>query len=147
MDTSLERIRAKIAELESKIEDLRAAERVLAELDATPARRAPRAAAAAAAAAPVAASPAPASPAAPARRRGRRKASAGGGPRQTMADVISEALDEKGPMSASDLSEELKGAGRDITNRMVSFALQAMKKRGLARNVDGKWSSLKPRAK
>ncbi|WP_374307559.1 winged-helix domain-containing protein [Methylocella sp.] len=144
MDTSLERIRAKIAELESKIEDLRAAERVLAELDATPARRAPRAAAAAA---PAAASPAPASPAAPARRRGRRKASAGGGPRQTMADVISEALEEKGPMSASDLSEELKGAGRDITNRMVSFALQAMKKRGLAKNVDGKWSSLKPRAK
>lgn len=139
MDTSLERIRAKIAEFESKIEDLRAAERVLAELDEAPAPRAPRAAAPAAS---------PAVPAAaPARRRGRRKASAGSGPRQTMADVISEVLDGKGPLSASDISEELKGSRPDITNRMVSFALQAMKKRGLAKNVDGKWSSLKSRGK
>ncbi|WP_395664455.1 hypothetical protein [Methylocella sp.] len=141
MDTSLERIRAKIAEFEQKIEDLRAAERVLAELDATPAKRGRK---------PSVAAPAlPDSSAAPPapRTRGRRKGASRGGPRQTIGSAIGDVLEAQGPLTAAEISEHLKSSGRDITNRMVSFALQAMKKRGLAKNADGKWSSLKPRAK
>lgn len=157
MDTSIERIRAKIADLEQKIADLRIAERELNALNgsasgstsgaATGAKagataRKPRSASPKSA--PVAA-PAPTPAPAPAKR-GRKKAAAGG-PRQTIGAAINDVLDAQGPLSAADISEQIKSGGREITNRMVSFALQAMKKRSLVKNVDGKWSLTKPRAK
>ncbi|ACK50691.1 conserved hypothetical protein [Methylocella silvestris BL2] len=157
MDTSLERIRSKIVELEQKIADLRIAERELHALEGAPAAK-PRGRAAAA---PVAAAPASAPPASPAKtpvaktrvakasvgKRGPRKASAEGAPRQTIGAAISEVLDKHGALPAAEISEQIKATGRDINNRMVSFALQAMKKRGLVKNSDGKWSTAKPRSK
>ncbi|PNG26611.1 hypothetical protein [Methylocella silvestris] len=155
MDTSLDRIRSKISELEQKIADLRTAERELHALEAAPARKARgRAAAAPAAAAPAAPAPVAKAPAAKtaaakkgAGKRGPRKASAEGAPRQTIGAAISEVLDKHGALPAADISEQIKATGRDINNRMVSFALQAMKKRGLVKNSDGKWSTAKPRSK
>jgi len=34
-----------------------------------------------------------------------------------------------------------------INNRTVSFSLQALKKRGLAKNIDGKWAAPKARGR
>lgn len=140
MDTSIERIRARISELEAKIADLRIAERELKALGGatakeatTPVPRKPRATAAAAAAA------------APKAKRGRKPKS---GPRgQTIGAAITEVLDQHGGISATEIAEQIKATGRDISNRTVSFALQALKKRGLAKNTDGKWSTPKTRAR
>jgi ribosomal protein L9 len=131
MDTSIERIRAKIAELETKITDLRIAERELQALEKVSeprAKAAPRFA------------PKP---------KGRRKpeAASEGAPRQTIGAAITEVLDQHGSLSAAEIAEQVKAAGRDITNRTVSFALQALKKRGLAKSADGKWSPAKARSK
>ncbi len=131
MDTSLERIRAKIAELETKITDLRIAERELQALEkvsAPKAKAAPRSA------------PKP---------KGKRKPEAAGegAPRQTIGAAITEVLDQHGSLSAAEIAEHVKAAGRDITNRTVSFALQALKKRGLAKSAEGKWSPAKARSK
>jgi hypothetical protein len=131
MDTSLERIRAKIAELETKITDLRIAERELQALEKVSApktKAAPRSA------------PKP---------KAKRKPEATGeaAPRQTIGAAITEVLDQHGSLSAAEIAEHVKAAGRDITNRTVSFALQALKKRGLAKSADGKWSPAKARSK
>jgi ribosomal protein L9 len=133
MDTSLERIRAKIAELEAKVSDLRIAERELHALETLPARRTRGAAA-----------PKPKAAAPKAKRGPKAKA----GPRgQTIGAAITDVLDKHGSVSAAEIAEHVKAAGRDITNRTVSFALQALKKRGLAKNTNGKWSPQKSRSK
>ena len=135
MDTSLDRIRAKIAELETKITDLRTAER---ELQALEKASAPKATAA----------PRSAPRSAP-KPKGKRKPEAAGegAPRQTIGAAITEVLDQHGSLSAAEIAEHVKAAGRDITNRTVSFALQALKKRGLAKSAEGKWSPAKARSK
>jgi hypothetical protein len=131
MDTSLERIRAKITELETKITDLRIAER---ELQALEKASAPKTKAA---------------PRLMPKPKAKRKPEAAGegAPRQTIGAAITEVLDQHGPLSAAEIAEQVKAAGRDITNRTVSFALQALKKRGLAKSAEGKWSSAKARSK
>ena len=131
MDTSLERIRAKIAELETKITDLRIAERELQALEkvsAPKAKAAPRSA------------PKP---------KGKRKPEAAGevAPHKTIGAAITEVLDQHGSLSAAEIAEHVKAAGRDITNRTVSFALQALKKRGLAKSAEGKSIPAKARSK
>jgi hypothetical protein len=50
-------------------------------------------------------------------------------------------------MAADQEREHVKATGRDINNRTVSFALQALKKRGLVKNTDGKWAAAKARAR
>ena len=142
MDTSLERIRAKIDELEAKVADLRIAERALQSLDNLPARKTK-----------VAATPAPKARAkvtakAKATTKAKAAPKAPRAPRsQTIGAAIADVLEQHGSVSAAEIAEHIKAAGRDISNRTVSFALQALKKRGLAKNTDGKWSPPKTRSK
>ncbi len=149
MPTAVEQIHTKIAELETKIADLRIAERQLLALEKSSARQ-PRTA-------PepkikqkpgpkakrnpgLKASPRP-------RLQGEPKASAPVEARQTIGGAITEVFGRHGALSASDIAEHVKATGRDINNRTVSFALQALKKRGLAKNTDGKWSLPKARGR
>lgn len=128
MDTTLERIQAKIAELEAKIADLRIAERELLALDQiqTPRTRQAKPSAPAAKPKPKLKSKPPASPPAEAR--------------QTIGGAITEVLEQHGALAAADIAERIKAAGRDINNRTVSFSLQALKRRGLVKSANGKWT-------
>lgn len=141
MDTALENIHAKIAELETRIADLRIAEREILALDKISAPRArtesePK----------QRQKPGP-KPTDQPKRRGRPKASEPTEGRQTIGAAIAEVLDQHGALSAAEISERIKATGRDIDNRSVSFALQALKKRGLAKNTDGKWAAPKARGR
>jgi hypothetical protein len=143
MDTAIERIHAKIADLEAKIIDLRIAEREIQALDKVTVRQ-------------TKAAPSPAS-------KGKQKpgrkpkalkpqsikpqTSEATEPRQTMGAAVTEVLDQHGALSATEISEHIKATGRDINNRAVSFTLQGLKKRGLAKNTDGKWSAGKARGR
>jgi predicted transcriptional regulator len=120
MDTSLERIREKIAELDAKIADLRIAERELQALEKVPARSTKTAAA----------------------RKPKTKPEASDEPeaRQTIGAAIVDVLGQQGTLSVADIAEQIKATGRDISNRTVSFSLQALKKRGLVKGADGKWT-------
>jgi len=149
MDTPLERIHTKIAELETKIADLRIAEREIQALDQVSApltrtasepklkqKPGPKAKQ----------KPEPKATPRP-KLRGEPKASEPAEARQTIGAAISEVLDQHGALSAADIAERIKATGRDINNRTVSFALQALKKRGLAKNKDGKWTPSKTRSR
>ncbi|WP_026605560.1 winged-helix domain-containing protein [Methylocapsa acidiphila] len=141
MDTALERIHAKIAELEAKIGDLRIAERELLVLEKVSARQTkttsePKAKQ----------KPGPKAGRQP-KLRGKPEASEPGEARQTIGAAISAVLAEHGPLSVAEIAEQVKATGRDINNRTVSFALQALKKRGLAKNADGKWAAPKARGR
>nr|WP_322847432.1 hypothetical protein [Methylocella tundrae] len=140
MDTSIERIHAKITELETKIADLRIAERELLALDESSARQAP-----------VASAPKrkqkPGPKASPRPKLKGKKASEPDAARQTIGAAIADVLDQHGPLLAAEIAEHVKATGRDINNRTVSFALQALKKRGLAKNTDGKWAAPKARSR
>ena len=145
MDTSLERIHAKVAELETKIADLRIAERELLALDESSARQTK------AASKPMPQDkpkqkPGPKATVQP-KLRGKPKASEPAEGRQTIGAAIAEVLVEHGALSAAEIAERVKATGRDINNRTVSFALQALKKRGLAKNKDGMWTAPKARAR
>ena len=118
MDTSIERIRAKIAELEARLADLRIAERELLALEAAPA-------------------PKP-------KRRPKAKGAAGAG--QTVGAAIAEVLTQHGALPAAEIAGHIKAAGREIGSRTISFTLQAMKKRGLVKIGGGKWKLAKPRS-
>ncbi|WOJ91846.1 winged-helix domain-containing protein (plasmid) [Methylocapsa polymorpha] len=141
MDTVLERIHAKIAELEAKIGDLRIAERELQAIEKTSARQTKTASEPKAKQ-----KPGPKAGRQP-KLRGKLEASEPGEARQTIGAAISAVLAEHGPLSAAEIAEQVKATGRDINNRTVSFALQALKKRGLAKNVDGKWAAPKARGR
>ncbi|WP_036262891.1 winged-helix domain-containing protein [Methylocapsa aurea] len=138
MDTALERIHAKIADLEAKIGDLRIAERELQALEKTSARPTK------AASEPKAKQKPGPKPVRQPKLKGKLEA---GEPRQTIGAAISAVLAEHGPLSAAEIAEQVKATGRDINNRTVSFSLQALKKRGLAKNIDGKWAAPKARGR
>src|ERR1700730_16937512 len=123
MDTSLERIRAKIAELEAKIVDLRIAEREIQALEKLPSRRT--------------------------RPKPKRKpeASNQAEARQTIGSAIADVLGQQGALSAAEIAEHIRATGRDISHRTVSFSLQSLKKRGLAKSADGKWTLRKARSR
>ena len=120
MDTSIERIRAKITELEARLADLRIAERELLALKGAPAPR-------------------------PTLKR-RRKAKGAAGAGQTVGAAIAEVLTQHGALPAAEIAEYIKAAGREVGSRTTSFTLQAMKKRGLVKIGGGKWTLAKARS-
>jgi hypothetical protein len=141
MDTPIERIHAKIAELEAKIADLRIAEREIQALDKRPEPKTS-----------VAPTPKPRQKPGPKAvlgptLRGRPKASGGGAAPQTIGAAIAGVLDQHGALSVAEIVEHINAAGRDITNRSVSFTLQSLKKRGLVKSADGKWQPGKTRSR
>ena len=146
MDISLERIHTKIAEPETNIADLRIAEREILALDQVSARPTRTASAPKPKQKPGPRLRPPPLPSRP-KLKGEPKASEPAAPRQTIGAAISEVLDQHGALSAADIAERIKATGRDINNRTVSFALQALKKRGLAKSKDGKWTPSKTRAR
>lgn len=136
MSTSIERIRAKIADLETKLADLRIAEReILALGSGSPRARKIKQA------------PPPRA------KRGRKpksealeEGSASG--RQTISAAIAEVLTQSGSaLPVGEIADQIRAAGREIDRRSISYSLQAMKKRGLAKSKDGKWMASKGRAK
>jgi hypothetical protein len=141
MDTALEQIHAKIADLETKIANLRIAERELHALEKTSARPTK------AASEPKAKQKPGPKPVRQPKLKGKLEAGEPAEPRQTISAAISAVLAEHGPLSAAEIAEQVKATGRDINNRTVSFALQALKKRGLAKNIDGKWAAPKARGR
>jgi hypothetical protein len=149
MDTALEQIRAKIAELETKLGDLRIAERELQSIDKAPVRKTR-----------AAASPSPTPKSTPKstltpklkqksgpKPKAKPETAAQTEPLQTIGAAIASVLDQHGAQSAAEIAEHVKATGRDVNNRAVSFALQALKKRGLAKNTDGKWTAPKTRGR
>ena len=133
VDRSLELIRAKIAEVEAKIANLRIAERELLALEGSSTRQTKTASA-----------PKPKRKPGP---KAIRKPEASGEARQTIGAAITAVLNQHGALSAGEIAEQIIATGRHIHNRTVSFALQALKKRGLAKNIDGKWMPLKARSR
>jgi hypothetical protein len=127
MATSLERIRAKIAELEARLTDLRIAERELLALEPAPARRT---------ATPRASKLKPA--------RGEKAARPA---RQTIGAAITEVLNADGALPATEIAEQIKAGGREIGKRTISHSLQALKKQGRVRIRGGKWMLPKARSK
>ena len=125
MNTSIDRIRAKIAELEARIADLHIAERELEALDAVSAPR------------------------------GKLKAKAKQKPatrnaseaRQTIGAAITEVLNRTGALPLAELAEQITAAGREVSGGTLSNTLQTMKKRGAVKAAGGKWMLPKPRAK
>lgn len=132
MDTVLDRIRAKIVDLEAKIADLRITERELQTLE-TPA--------------PAAAKKARQTKPAPvAKQKRKAAASAPGEPRQTIGAAVLDVLGKHGPLQVAEIAEQVQAAGRSIDRRAISFTLQALKKRSLVKSADGKWAAAKARA-
>jgi hypothetical protein len=125
MKTSIDRIRAKIADLEARITDLRIAERELEALDTTPAPR------------------------------GKLKAKAKRKPathnaseaRQTVGAAITEVLKRTGALPLAELAEQLRAAEREVSSGTLSNTLQTMKKRGTVKSGGGEWMLPKTRAK
>jgi hypothetical protein len=127
MANSLERIRAKIAELEAKLTDLRIAERELVALEPAPARRTT-------------------TPRAPKLKPTRREKAARPA-RQTIGAAITEVLNAQGALPAADIAEQIKAGGREIGKRTISHSLQALKKQGRVSIRGGKWMLPKARSK
>ena len=127
MDTSLERIRAKIAELEAKLADLRIAERELLALEKLPARKTrtvlgPKT-------------------------KHKPQPSDQAEAHQTIGAAIADILGQHGALSSAEIADHIRATGRDINNRAVSFTLQALKKRGFVKSADGKWAPPKVRSR
>jgi hypothetical protein len=127
MANSLERIRAKIAELEAKLADLRVAERELVALGPAPARRTT-------------------TPRGPKVKPTVREKAASAA-RQTISAAITEVLNARGALPAAEIAEQIKAGGREIGKRTVSHSLQALKKQGRVRIGGGKWMLPKARSK
>jgi hypothetical protein len=125
MKTSIDRIRAKIADLEARIADLRIAERELEALDAVSALRTKLKAKAK-------------------RKPATHNASEA---RQTVGAAITEVLKRTGALPLAELAEQLRAAGREVSSGTLSNTLQTMKKRGAVNSAGGKWMLPKTRAK
>lgn len=149
MTNSLERIQARILEIKGQIADLRIAERVILALDDIPAEKAEPALEPKARRkpGPKAKTASASKPAPKATRRERPTASEPAEGRQTLGAVISEVLAQQEALSATDIAERIKATGRDVNNRSVSFALQALKKQGRVKNTGGKWAVPKTRGR
>jgi hypothetical protein len=125
METSIDRIRVKIAELEARIADLRIAERELEALDTAPApRMKPRA-------------------------KTKRKLTTGDALKapQTVGAVIAEVLSRNGALPLAELAEQMRTAGREVSAGTLSNTLQTMKKRGMVKSGGGKWMLPKVRSR
>ena len=127
MATSLERIRAKIAEFEAKLTDLRIAERELVALEPAPARRTINRRAA--------------------KLKPTRREKVAPPTRQTIGAAITDVLNAHGALSAAEIAEQIEAGGREIGKRTVSQSLQALKKLGRVKMRGGKWMLPKARSK
>ncbi len=136
MDTSLERIREKIADLETKLVNLRIAEREIEALERPQARQVQK----------VKAAPEPEHES---ELEPKRQESVDHEPpaQQTIGATITDILSQHGTLSVKAIAEHVTAAGRDINNRSLSFTLQAMKKRGLVKSADGEWTLAKGRSR
>ncbi len=148
MDTSLDRIQAKIAELETRLDSLKIAERELQQLEAPSINGVPS----------TKVRPSEVPPTEPALVPKVRKARVPrvpkaepieamaeepadeDAPKQTIGAAITDVLTQHGALTASAIAEAVVASGKDINNRAVSFALQALKKRGLVKSAGGEWS-------
>jgi hypothetical protein len=132
MNTAIDRVRTKIAELEAKLADLRIAERELRALEVPPAKK-----------------PSPAARPEPSARpkptAGGHKAKGGGRPKgQTITGAVVEILRQQGTLTVPAIAKEIKSTGGKIGNRSVYYSLRELKKRGLAA-VEGKnWTLIEP---
>jgi hypothetical protein len=124
MKTSIDHIRAKIAEFEARIADLRIAERELEALAVGPA------------------------PITKTRAKAKRKPKTDGAskPPQTVGAAIAEVLGRNGPLPLAELADQIRNAGREVSSGTLSNTLQTMKKRGAVKSADGKWLLPKSRA-
>ena len=127
MPTSLERIRAKIAEYDAKLADLRIAERELLALEpgstgTATTRRGPK-------------------------RKAMRRNKAASPPRQTIGAAITDVLNAHGALPAAEIAEHVKAGGREIGERAVSHSLQALKKQGRVKIRGRNWMLPKARSK
>jgi hypothetical protein len=117
MKNSIDRIRAKIADLEARIADLRIAERELEALDPAPAPRGKPKAKAKRKSTADAVTPAP----------------------QTVGAAITDVLSQNGALPLAELAEQIRAAGREVSGGTLSNTLQTMKKRGAVKSSGGKW--------
>jgi hypothetical protein len=117
MKTSIEHIRAKIAELEARITDLRIAERELEALDSAPVLLKKLKA------------------------KAKQKSATHNEPeaRQTVGAAITEVLNRTGALPLAELAEQMRVAGREVSGGTLSNTLQTMKKRGAIKSAGGKW--------
>ena len=115
MKTYIDRIRAKIADLEARITDLRIAERELEALDTAPAPRGKLKA------------------------KAKRKPATHNAPeaRQTVGAAITEVLKRTGALPLAELAEQITAAGREVSSGTLSNTLQTMKKRGAVKSGGG----------
>jgi len=136
MNSSLERIREKITDLEAQLSNLHIAERELLALEKPQTRQVQKGKSAQ--------EPEHASEGEPKRRA---SVDRGAPAPQTIGATITEILSQHGTLSVKAIAEYVGAAGRDINNRSLSFTLQAMKKRGLVKSADGEWTLMKSRSK
>jgi hypothetical protein len=117
MKTSIDRIQAKIADLEARIADLRIAERELEALDAAPVLRTKLKA------------------------KAKRKSATHNESeaRQTVGAAVTEVLKRTGALPLAELAEQITAAGREVSGGTLSNTLQTMKKRGGVKSGGGKW--------
>jgi hypothetical protein len=125
MNTSIDRIRAKIADLEARIADLHIAERELEALDAGPILRTKLKA------------------------KAKRKSATHNESeaRQTIGTAIADILTRTGALPLAELAEQITAAGREVSGGTLSNTLQTMKKRGAVKSGGGKWMLPKTRTK
>jgi hypothetical protein len=125
MENSIDRIRAKIVDLEARIADLRIAERELEALGTAPApRRKPKA-----------------------RAKGKPAADAVTPAPQTVGAAITEVLSRNGALPLAELAEHIRVTGREVRSGTLSNTLQMMKKRGSVKSSGGKWMLPKTRTR
>lgn len=124
MNFALTQIRAKIADLETKIVNLRIAEQELLELEPAPSRKEK----------------------APVPHSAEHALTNPSSRPQTIGAAITEVLINRSALSVAQIAEEIEAGGREIDRRKVSFSLQALKKRGLAKMKNGNWMLTKGRA-
>lgn len=144
MNTAIVRIRAKIAEFEAKLADLRIAERELLALETVSLR--------------TTASLRKTTSSRKTTRLQKKGAKRGPKPkhgpeaiasspkRQTSGEAIAEVLGQHGALSVPEIAGHIKAAGRDIDRRAVSYSLQAMKKQRRVKTSGGKWTLAKASA-
>jgi hypothetical protein len=142
MDTSLELIRSKIEALETQIANLRIAERELHALEKPSSRKA------AAAEKPVTRKTRkPRTPRSVEADADTETGTSEAPAKMTIGATITEILGEYGALSVGGIADHISTTGRDISNRAISFTLQALKKRGLVKSANGEWSVAKTRGK